>query len=200
MSKIVNLSLVIFSSLFLASCTLNPAPNQNQSQDGNSSKGTSFSMRELLAQGKNQKCTFFVSETGEDNTKSETSGTLYIAGNKIAEDVEIKSYDEAVGTVNMKIISDGTYMYSWSPDNKASGMKFKITDTTEDATDDTDSQRQNVDMDKKMDLDCLGWTVDSTKFSVPSDIKFTDVNQMLENLKKVTGIPTIPENLPIDGE
>lgn len=200
MSKIANLSIVIFSSLFLAACTTGSTPDQGQPQNNKDGNGTSFSMRELLGQGKNQKCTFSVSETGDDNIQSSTTGTIYIAGNKIAEDVEIKSSDETIGNVSMKVISDGTYMYSWSPDNKNSGMKVKITEPSTDATDSEDIENQNVDMDKKMDLSCSNWTVDNSKFTIPSDIKFNDIDQTLENLKKVTGIPTMPANLPSDEE
>lgn len=196
MTSKAKLTFVISASVFLAACTVkNPAPISNQADESQNetNNAQSLNLRELLAMGKNQKCTFSISETDENNTRNSTTGTLYISGNKIAEDVQVVSSDTQIGTVNLKVVSDGAYMYSWSPNNQDSGMKFKITETADSAGSDQTNKGQGLDMDEKMALSCSNWIVDNSKFSIPSDVRFTDLNQMMEGLQNSAGgLPGFP--------
>ena len=193
MIKKARLALVTTSAILLAACTApTQAPtDQKITPESGSEQGITASVRDLLGMGKNVKCTFSTSETDEDGVKTDTSGTVYISGKNMAEDVKVVSSDKEVGTVNMKMISDGTTIYSWNPELKTQGMKFKMMDeTAAETSEPTKAQSQNANIDEKIDMKCSDWNVDNSVFSVPTDVKFSDLTEMMKN------IPTMPANIP----
>lgn len=194
MIKKARLTLVTTSALLLAACTpATPTVTNNQAQNaGTGNEQTqSTNIRDLLALGKNQKCTVTISETSEEGVKTDTQGTLYFSGQKMAEDISITSTDKNMPKTSMRMISDGSYMYSWNPETKINGMKFKVTEpTTEDTkTTTSNAQASGVNMDQKYDMKCSDWTVDNSVFAIPTDVTFTDLSEML---KKMPSVPTVP--------
>ena len=186
-------SLVIISSVLLSACIVKtPTGIENQAGEDNTApteQPQSSSLRELLAMGKSQKCEISSSDTDENGVKTETKGTLYFSGNKMAEEVQMtSSQKDSPPNLTMMMVTDGTYMYSWDVSKKTSGMKFKITQPTEG--DKIENKNGSVDLDKKFDMKCTNWTVDNSKFTIPADVKFTDLSEMMEN------IPTVPANIP----
>jgi hypothetical protein len=116
---------------------------------------------------------------------------MYVSNKRFAQEVVMKitGDDKKVMTVNSNMVSDGTYMYTWGTDKKVPGMKIKI-DEAAPNTDDKNNPASKVDLDKKMDLNCNPWTLDESKFKIPTDVTFTDISSMMENLKNIKGIPS----------
>lgn len=190
MRKTHSLLLIIISASLLSACVAKTPPIENQAAEEKkpeAEQSQSSSLRDLLALGQNQKCTFTATDT-QNNVKTDTSATLYISGKKMYEEIQMVSSDKAVPTTNMAMISDGTYIYTWDVSKKMPGMKIKIVEPTPGTTEDT--KTQSVDMDKKFDMKCSSWMVDDSKFVVPTDVKFTDLTEMMKN------IPTMPANIP----
>ncbi len=191
-------SLIILSAVFLSACGASTPGTQNQAAQPTPTPtevNQSFSLRDLMGMGKDQTCTFAVTSS-DGSTNTATSGTIYISGQKLAENLQMTSSDKTVAVKNMNIISDGTFVYTWGLGEKLPGMKFKLAEITPTGTTAalTNNQAQGADMDKKMSMKCSPWTADAGKFIVPTTIKFTDISSIIEKAK--ANIPTMPANIP----
>lgn len=186
-------SLVIISAILLSACTATP-PKGSENQAGENKTETeqsqSSSLRDLIALGKNQKCVVTTSTTDEEGIKTDTISTIYISGKKMAQEVSVASSDKKTPNVNMRMISDGEFMYSWNTESKNQGMKIKITEPSDGGVQNTNGQSGSVDLDNKFDMKCSGWLVDNGMFTIPSDVQFTDLSELMKN------IPTMPANIP----
>lgn len=191
MSNKARFSLVILSAILLSACTAPKSPtgtNNNQAVEEKptpTEQNQTLSVRDLLTAGKNQKCTVSLSETNEKGAKTDTQGTIYISGKKMAEEIAVTSTDKSMPSVNMRMISDGAYMYTWDVESKAKGMKIKMTEPIGTA-DNTKPANSGVNLDEKVNMKCSVWLVDDSKFTVPTDVTFTDLSEMMKN------IPTAP--------
>lgn len=192
MSKKTLFPLVIFSAILLSACTAK-TPMQNNQAEGENSQDTeqsqSTSMRELLAMGKSQKCTVSSSSVDDDGTKTESTGVMYFAGGKIAQEVVVTSTDKEMPRIEMSMVSDGSYMYTWNVQDKTQGMKMKITEENNDTNEADTPQSGSVSMDDKLNVKCSPWIADNSKFAVPKDVQFTDLSEMMKN------IPTMPAGI-----
>lgn len=194
-------SLVILSAILLSACGATSAPGTQNQAAGTptatpTEANTSFSLRDLMGMGKDQTCTFTVSSSDGSTFTTSTKGSIYISGQKLAENLEITSSDKTVAVKDMNIISDGTYVYTWGNAEKLPGMKFKLSEITPTGTTGAaaNTQNQGADLDKKMSMKCSPWTADTSKFAVPTTIKFTDISSFIEKAK--ANVPTMPANIP----
>lgn len=139
-----------------------------------------MSMKDLIAANISQKCT-----VDESNDVSQSSGVVYVANRKLRGDFE----SLAAGTkVQSHMIADGQYSYVWT---SATPQGFKIAVTAEQPatapTTGTQTQ-QSVDYNQQLAYSCMPWTADSSMFSLPSGITFTDVGAMMRDAQ--SGLPT----------
>ncbi|QQG41301.1 MAG: hypothetical protein HYV90_03965 [Candidatus Woesebacteria bacterium] len=133
------------------------------------------SLKELLASGVPQKCTF-----ASDDESGKTEGTSYIAGGKVRADF--------TSTLNGKttvshMISDNKTSYIWTDDDK-NGFKMTVPDsdtkaTTAPVTGEA-AQASEVDLNQKSDYKCSAWIPDNSMFTPPADVKFTDFSEMFK--------------------
>lgn len=126
----------------------------------------SGSMKDLIARGGDYECTFV-----QTNDMSDSTGTVFISGTRMRGD--FKTTVKAVSDMKVEshMISDGVFMYTWSS-MMPTGMKIAI---AESATAETSSATQSFDYNQKLDYDCKPWTSDSAKFTLPTDITFTEI-------------------------
>ncbi len=131
-------------------------------------------LMDLFKAGKNMKCTY-------SNTTDEfsISGTTYIAGNKMRMDATTTMEDKT--SIESHMVSDGTWMYSWSA-AMPQGIKMKIdtqlteSQTNPDTTNNTDNYAKTFQED--YDFKCTNWNADNGKFEIPANITFTDFSEM----------------------
>lgn len=196
MNNKARVSLVILSAALLSACTAPKTPGvENQAQ--NSEQNQSSSLRDLLSMGQTQTCTFSTTMTDENKVTSTTQATVYISGEKLAEEIQTSSTDKNVGTINMRMISDGTYMYSWDTSKKMPGVKILIPTPGEENQDTQKAQNERVDLDQKVDMKCSPWVFDNSKFTLPTDVQFTDLSELMKNIPSMpANIPSMPANLP----
>lgn len=194
MSTKSKLSLIIFTAVILSACTTKTPTGtdnnvvENQPTVAPTEQSQSNSLRDLLALGKNQKCVFSASTTDDKGIKTDTTGTIYFSGKNLAEDLTSTSTDKGTPTINMHMVSDGAYLYTWDQSAKTQGMKIKITEPEEDDTDKTKG-KSPVDLDEKVNMNCSVWIVDNSKFTIPTDVKFTDIEELMKNIPTVPAIP-----------
>jgi uncharacterized protein YxeA len=132
---------------------------QKQSEQG--------SIQSFLAAGNNKRCTY---------TEGDTSGTIYFASNKrMRMDYQSTGDNPANGSM---IVSD-TQQHIWDNTTKEGFiMAFKPTEGSSNST--ATSQNQAVDVNKSYNFSCESWQVDESKFTPPTDVKFTDLKALTD--------------------
>lgn len=152
----------------------NNVTTQSTSQNTQTTAKTSTSIKGLLAQNKNLKCTFNATEP--DGSKS--SGTAYIAGQRMRGNFRVQPAGEAEQKGNL--LRDDSYQYIWSDDSKT-GLKIANSSTESTSSEQQSEQNnQTIDQDKNYDFECSEWTVDESQFTVPTDVTFTDYSAQIK--------------------
>ena len=158
------------------------APAQPQAANTQSAKtennnSTTDSILSLLSGGKNVNCSI----TYPDN---KGTGTVFVSDKKFAGEFTMK--DANGKEVTGHSISDGTYIYVWSSAMPTTGIKMKFADAKNTAQ--NAQANQGVDMNQKVGLKCSPWLPDNSKFTVPTNIKFQDMSQLLQQTQPQTTI------------
>lgn len=194
-TKLVTTLVVLSFSLLLSACTkqqpqtVGKVESNTEAQENFSKKST---LKSLLGMGKSLTCTY---SSVDEQSKFQIKGTTYISGNKFAQEVETTDPTDAKKVVRSNMISDGEFVYTWSPDKKDSGMKIKAIKPEEktDGTVKTDVASSEENMNKEYDMNCSPWSVDQSKFTIPSDVKFTDLSEIMKNIPTMPAIPQVPK-------
>jgi hypothetical protein len=133
-----------------------------QAPKTNSVSGTILS---LLSGGQNVNCAI----TYPDN---KGTGSIFVSDKKFAGDFTMKdsSGKETIG----HMISDGTFMYIWSS-AMPTGIKMNLEVAKNAAT--NAQNNQGIDVNQKVGLNCSPWLPDNSKFTVPTNIRFTDMSK-----------------------
>lgn len=174
-AAIVILLLLAVGGMFLLKSSKIPVANKTTNtqtakpQTGNSITGSIMS---LLSGGKNVNCQV----TYPDN---KGTGSVYVSDKKFAGDFTTKDANGKETTGNM--VSDGTYMYVWSS-AMPTGIKINLTDANKAAQNAQASQGIS-NINEKVNLNCNPWAPEASKFTVPSNIKFQDMSQLLQQFQ-----------------
>ena len=133
------------------------------------------SLIDLVTSGKTTQCTFDVeAETGS------TKGTIYIAGEKMRGDSETTTENGKTSQMFMIRVNDMYYMWGGELPGGIK-MTFNV-----DKLKSNTQANQYVDLNAKTDYSCSDWTADASKFTPPSNVKFTDLSSMMEGVDKMT--------------
>jgi hypothetical protein len=138
------------------------------------SQGGLKSLKDLLSSGVAQKCTF--TNSGESGS---SEGTSYVSGGKVRADFTTVTSGK---TTISHMISDGKTSYIWTEGDK-SGFTMTVSETSASQT--TGSQESTAvsseaDLGQKADYKCSAWITDSSYFTPPGDIKFSDFSEMFK--------------------
>ncbi|HEX5798221.1 MAG TPA: hypothetical protein VFX79_02595 [Candidatus Saccharimonadales bacterium] len=154
--------------------------NKQQSAGSESSaQGEPNSIKGLLAQNKNVTCTF----NSTDDSGNQTSGTVYIASERMRGDFTFKASGEAEQQSN--VLRDSEYQYFWQ-EGADTGFKSKITEAEDvEGQDSENTQEQSVDQDAEYDFDCSDWSVDESMFDAPDGVEFIDYSAQIEQSKQL---------------
>jgi hypothetical protein len=149
--------------------------NVNSSQSANSSgsagananvqANNESSLKQLLAAGVSQKCTF--SDNG-------SQGTFYVSSGKSRGDFSSTVAGKATTT---HMISDGKTSYVWV-DGQPQGFKMSFDAASQQQANASASAPKGVDVNKTLDYHCEAWSADSSMFSMPANIQFMDLSTM----------------------
>lgn len=127
---------------------------------------TSGSIKDLLALGRAQQCTFSDTVTGG------TDGVVYVANNKVRGDFTATVGGTATGS---HMIVDGTAAYLWM-DGQTTGFKT-VLDQAQPSV--AAGQTQQFDANTSVDYSCKAWSVDNAVFTLPSGVTFSDPSALL---------------------
>lgn len=149
--------------------------NANANLGVNTNANAKGSLRSLLALGKNSMCTFRSVHEGVTS-----SGTVYIASNgDMSGDFQLQDPNSKYAHSYM-IIKGGT-SYVWSG---TQGAKMNVS-ATQNAT--ASNTNQSIDLDAQVDYDCKNWTLDNSKFTVPTNVNFVDIEAMMKGAGALPG-------------
>jgi len=147
---------------------------EQQLPESSANKGT---IQSLLKQGKNVTCSISYPE-------GSGSGTVYVAGTKVRGDFTTKVDNKELMS---HMINENNTAYVWT-DASNQGTKITI-DPNQPIPSAPAGAPQSADLNKEVDMNCKNWSVDNSKFTVPTNVTFTDMSELL---KKVQGTGTGP--------
>ncbi len=163
------------------------SPTQEDKQEPASEDtepGTLMSLSELMARGKPMECTW---NENESNGGSVT-GHMVINGKQFKNDVTVESLPGEEGGEALQIethsISDGTWVYIWNSMQPGKGTKMDLAKLEQPATATDTPEKQDLDLDRKLDYKCTDWSSDAAIFTPPSEIIFEDVTAETNKLMK----------------
>lgn len=123
-------------------------------------------LKDLFASGKSVKCSFDNSAT--DSAK--VTGIVYVSGGKVRGDFATNT---KTLSVNSHMIVDSGTSYIWT-DMSKQGMKFALTDQTQQPT--SAGKSQAPDLNQQVSYTCQDWTATGSMFVLPSDITFASIS------------------------
>lgn len=126
--------------------------------------------KDFVARGGNWSCTVSV-----NNPEAPTTGTVYLSGEQMRGD--FVSTPVALGgqqIASYMIRTDGMF-YTWT-NLTAQGVKVAA-QTTEGAS----PADQVINMSAEVQYDCQPWVADATKFAIPAEITFMDVQAQMQS-------------------
>jgi hypothetical protein len=137
---------------------------------------TKGSFKDLLAQKKDVSCTM-------SDPSTQSSGTIFVSSPKFRGDMTVAVNNQPMET---HMISDGTYMHIWQ-EGTTRGTKFKVDINQTPAPATGSAQTQVTDLNKEVNLKCDPWTVDASKFTLPTNVQFSDLSTIMKSPGKPGG-------------
>ena len=144
--------------------------NVNANLGVNANINAKGSLRSLLGLGQSTVCTFSSTAGG-----TSSSGTVYIASSGSMRG-DFSSQTSSGAQASSMIVKDG-YSYVWSG---SQGVKMNVESNASANSGASAQTKQSVDLDSQVDYDCKAWTVDQSKFTLPSTVDFVDIDAMLK--------------------
>jgi len=196
MKKLFIIPLIVMISLLLTACTANNIEKKGKPSENKGSNTTNVetneeeeisdsSILDLAKLGKNAKCTYNSDEGG-----TIMEGVVYVSGNKTRSDMKITT---AEGTkMDSSSITDSEWMYMWTSEtDQGTKMNLKEMEALASKYENEDgsveeSDYQYKDQTQKVDYKCRPWVVDNSKFDVPTNINFIDMNEMMKGLLEMS--------------
>lgn len=145
-------------------------------QEAAQPQGMQNTLKGLLGLGQSQTCTYNVGE-------GLGTSTVYVAGGKMRTDTLVKT-----GTSDFvsHTIMDGQSVYSWM-DGQKTGYKMDFASMQGNTMkgDVNNSGQANIDPNKQFDFKCSRWSVDNSKFALPTGVEFTDMTKMMQDMQQM---------------
>lgn len=137
----------------------NSETNTDNTETTETTSSSNSNLRELLAAGSPQQCTF---------TDSSSTGTTYIANKQIRTDYTTTTGNK-IETGHMILTNEKLYIWT---DGESQGIVMEAPDTDATAENEADAQ---LDLDKDANYDCKSWRMDSSKLQPPTNVTFSDM-------------------------
>lgn len=137
----------------------------------------------MIQSGESKSCTYSAEQDG--NT---ISGVVYVSGDSMRSDYQITGENQdAMGSM----IKVADTMYIWGS-STPQGIKMQL-DANQLAAQNTEDTNQQLipgqtpfDMTKDMEYTCVDWQEESTMFTPPANITFTDMTSMMETMPSMS--------------
>ncbi len=151
--------------------------NQEKTQNQQTSSLTQASIKSLLASKTPQECNF-----SDNSGAAKFTGTIFVANGKASGEFNIQAPS---GPIVSHMVSDGTNAYVWTSMSKQ-GFKMALAEASSAAA--NNKNAGSPDVNKTFDFKCQNWSLDNSKFTLPTDITFSTFN--MPNTSPAAGGPT----------
>jgi hypothetical protein len=159
---------------------------QTQSQSSMQPK----SLSDFFSMAGSQKCTF-------SDSSNNSSGTVYVNNGKMRGDFQSQNEGK---TESSHMLNDGTFVYMWT-DGQQSGYKMSLAVVKQEAAQMSQSPAnagsaqpsQAVNFQQKSNYSCGLWSADSSLFTVPTNVTFTDYSSMMQGVTSHSAAPQTQE-------
>lgn len=162
---------------------------QNAAESSNTIEG---SIMDLMKKGTSMHCTYTYNQ---DNVMM--SGEFDVSGIKLAGKTTTKTGDKVFDAY---MIGDGDKMYTWTtmPLKMGWAMKYSEFEAKETTKMSSEMKQKAESYMKNYKYNCSPASIDDSKFKVPADVKFTemDFSKQMENLKNIKNIEDLKKMMP----
>jgi hypothetical protein len=141
----------------------------------------------LFKLGRTLECSFTFKDQGITS-----EGTGFFDGKQMR--VDSMYMGDGRATYMSSMISDGTIMYLWSK-TEAGSFAMKMAVPPEGVTSNTapvDQSKGGLNPQSKVTYNCKSWKVDGSVFVPPTDIKFMNMDDMMNGMPGA-GMPMVPK-------
>lgn len=138
----------------------------------NSTQGKKMAFSQFLKQGGSYKCE--VNQYIGGDYENVTKGITYVSDGMIRGEYNSKTQNISVDST--VIVRDG-YTYSWTSMAPTMGFKAKVVTDGQTNTNTGTSGNYSWNADQIGDYSCEPWAVDISKFTVPTNINFQELNK-----------------------
>lgn len=168
MSKTTIISLVVVGVLVIGGYFVFSNKSAKPEQEETvTPTGKKMAFSEFLNQGGTYKC-----EISQKIDKAETRGTIYINGKMIRGEYSIKEQNTNVDSTIL--VRDG-FTYSWTSSFPSEGFKVKMDTNTADNSGISNPSSYGFNAEQIGDYNCEAWTLDQSKFVIPANITFREL-------------------------
>jgi hypothetical protein len=136
---------------------------------------TKTTLKNLLSAGGSQKCTF-----ADKNEIAESSGIVYVASGMLRGNFTSITAGKTVQSA--MIIRDNT-SYVWT-DQTSQGFKMSLAEIEAQSAKAGKTDNQQMDINKELSYSCETWAEDANTFSIPTNIQFLDLNDLMKNIPR----------------
>lgn len=177
--SVTTVALVGILTLSLGSCKKplvidDAAISGQQAMEGSDIDPFVGSVGELLKDGKDVTCTF-----ERTDAAGSMKGVVFVTRTgRMAGEFSLQSLP--FGAMDMKVIRDGDYGYTWGFPSATQGTKVKLDDEGKPIK---ENKKEGPSIDDEMNYICKTWRVDESKFTPPSDVEFQDISAMVEQIQ-----------------
>jgi len=152
------------------------ASPQSQASQASTQKKSLF---DFFSMAGSQKCIF-------SDSNNNSSGTVYISDGKMRGDFQSQNSGK---TESSHMLNDGSYVYMWT-DGQSNGYKMSLEIVKQEAAQVTTSPSngnsqqpsQTVNLQQKSNYSCGPWSANSSLFTVPANVTFTDYSSMMQGV------------------
>jgi outer membrane lipoprotein-sorting protein len=188
--KIAGLLTVFVAIVFLSGCGQKQSQDEQQNQKQRSEKQSnekqfreqegveeSFtgSIADLMKRDNALKCEWSMDDSGQRG-----EGVVYISGENYRQEINLTEPQ----TMKAYSVSDGEFIYNWT-DQAKQGMKMKKSKAESQQTQQQETYQESntVDINENIDFNCSGWNVDESKFNLPKDVDFIDLDEQINQMQ-----------------
>ncbi len=172
---------------------------KNTEQPANKAEVSQVSLKDLLKNGKDQKCTWTAS-----SEEGQVNGTVYISGNKFKQEMTVNNSTTATED-KMYSLSDGEYLYTWGSLMPGKGYKVLMKqENTEPETENVDDKaaetenEQTKDLNTEYDYNCESWSANTDEWTLPDGVSFQDLQEIMNQMQKIQKQPGGALDIPTE--
>lgn len=159
------------------------ATSQTENSKMQPVSNTPKSLSDFLSMTGTLKCTF-------SNSTNNSSGTVYVSNGKMRGDFQSTNN----GTAQQShMVNDGTFVYFWVDGQNGTKMSLSAIKNEEaqvSGTPSNNSQPQGgMDMHQKSIYSCSPWVANSSVFTPPASVTFTDYSAMMQKAQPGSSLP-----------